>query len=141
MSGVESSLPDRPRVLVVDDERINLDTFRRVFRKVFQVALAQSAAEALRLVAEQSYDVALVDYQMPDMLGTALLADLAELDPGLERILLTAYGDLDEVRLARSQGLCSRVVRKPWKRDEIIRIVGDRRRRDPSLRSTEPRHG
>jgi CheY-like chemotaxis protein len=113
----------KPSVLVVDDEVENLRTFARVFRGHFDVRCASSGLEALGLMRAAPFDVALVDYAMPDMNGLELLARALEVRPTMARMLLTAHADLDEVRAGRGQGLCVHVLRKPWDRDEVLRWV------------------
>lgn len=60
-------------VLVVDDEVANLRTFQRVFRHSFQVLLASSAEEAIRVVETQRPEVVFVDYSTPTTNGVVLL--------------------------------------------------------------------
>jgi CheY-like chemotaxis protein len=114
---------ERPSVLVVDDEADNLRTFARVFRGHLDLRCASSGAEAIELMRGAPFDVALVDYSMPEMNGLELLARAAELRPAMARLLLTAHADLDEVRAGLGRGLCVHIIRKPWDRDDVLRWV------------------
>jgi CheY-like chemotaxis protein len=108
---------------VVDDDVANLRVFQRVFRRTYTILMAESGAEALALLEKTTADVAFVDYSMPRMNGVALLEALALRCPGVARYLLTGYGELAEMSLLRSRGLCRAVLAKPWERAEIEAAV------------------
>jgi CheY-like chemotaxis protein len=113
-----------PRVLLVDDEVDNLDTFRRVFRRDFAMSFARSGAEALALLGEAEFDFAFVDYAMAEMDGLELMRRAAALRPSMARLMLTAHDGADAVRRARLDGLVVGIVPKPWQREQILQIVG-----------------
>jgi CheY-like chemotaxis protein len=120
--------PEQCRVLVVDDEEANLDTFRRVFRKELDMTFARSAAEALARLEQQTFDVALVDYAMPEMNGLELLRRAAILQPDMARLMLTAHDGMSELRDARASGLTISILSKPWQREQILQWVATARR-------------
>jgi CheY-like chemotaxis protein len=111
------------RVLVVDDEAANVDTFRRVFRGDFEVTTALDGDSALRLLKAKEFDVVLTDYAMPGMNGLELLREATNLAPRTARLIVTAHEDLGEVRQAQSSGLAAGVVPKPWTREHILRWI------------------
>jgi CheY-like chemotaxis protein len=112
-----------PKVLVIDDEASNLETFGRVFRKDFAMHFASSVAAALELLQKQAFDIALVDYAMPGANGVAFLRKASELPAPLACVLLTAHGDVDEVKQACAGKLAHGIILKPWKREAILRWV------------------
>lgn len=112
-----------PIVLVVDDEKANLDTFQRVFRKDLRMTLASSGAEALEVLEREPIQTIVIDYAMPEMDGLELARRVEARWPAVRRIMLTAHSDLSEVRRARSNGLVSTVLIKPWSRDEVLRWI------------------
>lgn len=113
----------QPSVLVVDDEEENLDTFRRVFRKEFAIYCAHSGAEALERLERIRFDVALVDYAMPEMNGLEFLRRASAVQPAMARIVVTAHEALPEVRQARLDGLAIAVIPKPWSRPQVLQAV------------------
>lgn len=117
------SLSDKSRVLIVDDEPANLETMQRRFRKDLTMVMASSGREAIELLRKSSFDVVLTDYAMPLMNGIELLRQACLLQPSAGRIMVTAHGDLDEVRAAKSEGLVAIVLVKPWKPEEVLRWV------------------
>jgi two-component system, sensor histidine kinase and response regulator len=62
----------RARLLIVDDEQMNLDLMRRIF-KTYDVTTASSGKEALEWVAKKPFDVVLLDIMMPHMNGLEVL--------------------------------------------------------------------
>ncbi len=115
--------PHKPRILVIDDEMPNLQTFRRVFRNDYQVTLAASVDEGLAVIRQQPIDLALVDYSMPGKNGIHFLRAAKTLQPTMLCLMLTAHGDLDEVVRAEEDGLMLGVITKPWNKDTILRWV------------------
>jgi DNA-binding NtrC family response regulator len=90
-----------PTVLLVDDEARLRDVLLRSIRSLGHEAIgAGSAEEALRLIAEQPRDVAIVDLNLPGMSGMDLFAELRRRHPATQVIVLTGFGDLDTAQQA-----------------------------------------
>ena len=71
-----------PRILFVDDELSVLETFQSIFRKQFEVTIAQSAMEALGLLRMGlRFDVIVSDIMMPFMDGVEFLSNAKMLAP------------------------------------------------------------
>lgn len=119
MKSPEVARQPKLRVLVVDDEQGNLDAFRRVFRRHFELTLALSANDALRRAAEENFDVVITDYAMPGRNGVDLLTELASEQPDAARLLLTAQADLPEVNAAKAAGTAHGVLMKPWEEETV----------------------
>ncbi len=107
----------------MDDDAANLRTFLRVFRRQYGIVTAGSGEEALALLGREPVDVALVDHSMPGMSGLELLRRMQQLHPGVRRVMLTAYGDLPELRAAVDSGLAAGIVMKPWDRRDIEGVI------------------
>jgi len=75
----------RPRLLVVDDQPVNIQALHRVFASDCQVLMATDGARALQLCRERQPDLVLLDVQMPGMSGHELCAEL-KADPLLRAI-------------------------------------------------------
>ncbi len=129
-------MPSRPRpaMLVVDDDSGSSGLLREVFvQEGYEVIVASSGAEALRLAAERRFDIVLSDVQMPDIDGIEVLRRLRSIAPDLSVILVTAYGTIETAIRALHEG-ASDYVRKPFKLDEVRltveRAMGRRKVRD-----------
>lgn len=107
------------KIMIVDDEPVNLRTLERLFRRDYQVVTAQSGAEALTLL--QQHDVALLisDQRMPEMTGIELMKNTVALRPQMVRILLTGYTDVSALIEAINCGLVYRYLTKPWNNDDL----------------------
>ncbi|OKH19314.1 diguanylate cyclase [Hydrococcus rivularis NIES-593] len=98
------------KILVVDDE-LDLETLlRQKFRKKIrqnqlELIFACNGIEALeKLEVYPDIDVVLTDIYMPEMDGLTLLTKLRERDPIIKVIIMSAYGDLDNIRAAMNRG-------------------------------------
>lgn len=95
----------RPNILVVDDEEDFRELMvRRLTRKKFGVRGAASGEEALELLKDRIFDVALVDLIMPGMGGLELLRQLGNLSPETEAIILTGHGTTETAVEAMKMG-------------------------------------
>ncbi|MFO0626099.1 MAG: response regulator [Polyangiales bacterium] len=111
------------RVLIVDDEAS--------IRELLDVALALRGAkvlavtdpgEARRAALRAEVDVALVDETLgPDESGSALLAELALVAPGVGRVLMTGVTETAGLSALASAAL----VRKPFLLDDVVRALAD----------------
>jgi DNA-binding NtrC family response regulator len=82
-----------PKVLLVDDEKEFIETLsERMRNRDMDVSTATSAAEALQLAREHSYDAIVLDLMMPEMDGLEALKALKARNPELQVILLTGQG-------------------------------------------------
>lgn len=120
------------RVLAVDDEANVLTMLARVFRRTFGVVTVPSGAAGVALLEDQSFDIALVDYSMPEMTGVEFFEIARRMRPEMIRVAVTGYGDQPELIDARRTGLCAEIVWKPWKAADleatIRRLVTDAKR-------------
>ncbi|CAH0994753.1 Adenylate cyclase 2 [Emticicia aquatica] len=98
------------KIMVVDDEAdleiLIKQKFRRQIReKTYEFCFAQNGAEALRLLHNSpDIDMVLSDINMPEMDGLTLLTKLSEQNPLLKSVIVSAYGDMDNIRLAMNRG-------------------------------------
>src|SRR6476646_6157176 len=84
------------RVLLVEDELRLREMLTRAVREMdFEITSAPSAEAALRLLENHSFDIAIVDLNLPGMHGLTLLETAHQRWPSLQSIILTGFGDLD----------------------------------------------
>jgi response regulator RpfG family c-di-GMP phosphodiesterase len=108
-----------PTLLIVDDEeRIINALVRSLRREEFDIVTADTAERALRLLAEQPFEVILSDYKMPGMTGLALLSEVARLHPGTRRILITGWTADVSSEALDAIGVHA-VIAKPWDDGEL----------------------
>jgi len=105
------------KILVVDDEAdlelLVKQKFRRKIREnVYEFVFAANGEEALQKVAEHDdIDIILSDINMPVMDGLTLLSRLPEANPMLKAVVVSAYGDMQNIRTAMNRGAFDFVVK------------------------------
>lgn len=112
------------KLMVVDDERDNLDLLYRTFRKEFQVYRADSGIKALEVLDKEG-EMALIisDQRMPEMNGTEFLEKTVEQFPDTIRILLTGYTDVEDLVDAINAGKVFKYIVKPWTPTDLKAVV------------------
>jgi response regulator RpfG family c-di-GMP phosphodiesterase len=112
-------------VLYVDDEIDNLNAFKAVFRRYFDVFIAESAHEGMKIIENKENDIHIVltDQRMPNITGVEFLASLVKDFPQIMRVLVTGYADLTTVIDAINKGEVYRYVSKPWDNVELKNLI------------------
>lgn len=114
------AVPDRPRVLVIDDDHLVRAMMARALdRHGFEVVTADGGRTAVTLFREQAQmiDLVLLDLTMPDLGGEETLVALREVDPGV-RVVFSSGAALG----THGEGLppgCRGFVRKPCLPSEL----------------------
>lgn len=117
------------KILSVDDE-LDLEVlltqyFRRQIRKgEYEFAFAHNGLEALqKLLETPDFDIILSDINMPEMDGLTLLAKINELkNPAMKCIMVSAYGDMDNIRSAMNKGAFD-FATKPIDLEDLSRTI------------------
>ena len=102
--------PDVPKILVVDDEADIEVLLCQMFRRAIRAGklcfvFAHNGEEALEVLRAQP-DIAMVltDINMPRMDGLTLLSRLDAVNPMLKAVIISAYGDMENIRAAMNRG-------------------------------------
>ncbi|MDE2766325.1 MAG: response regulator, partial [Chloroflexota bacterium] len=99
------------KILVVDDELdvepLVLQRFRRDIRAGdYQFVFAHNGVEALEVLntSEDRIDMVVSDINMPQMDGLTLLEQIPKVDPNIRSVIVSAYGDMSNIRTAMNRG-------------------------------------
>ena len=98
------------KILVVDDEPdlepLLLQRMRRAVRAGhYQFVFAQNGVEALeKLNQDEDIDMVLSDINMPQMDGLTLLEQIPDVNPNIRSVIISAYGDMKNIRTAMNRG-------------------------------------
>ena len=98
------------KILVVDDETdlelLIKQRFRKQIReKEYEFFFAINGKDALhKLQLQPDVDIVLTDINMPEMDGLTLLTKLNETSPLIKSVIVSAYGDMDNIRAAMNRG-------------------------------------
>jgi len=112
-----------PKILIVDDEKVIRDSFSRVLLKEgYAVEAVESGRLALERVAEESFDIALLDLKMPGLDGMETLRELKEKDPDVVAIMITGYPTIESAVAAVKLGAYDYLT-KPCRPEELRIIV------------------
>ena len=111
------------KVLYVDDEESNLNSFRASFRRLYDIYTAISAKTALDILSEESVHVIISDQRMPQMTGVDFFKIIKETHPDPLRVLLTGFTDIEVLADAVNHGDIYRYITKPWNELELTNCI------------------
>ena len=113
---------DLKRVLIVDDDKSILRLFALILqRKGYSTDTAETGKEAMEKIGSQSYDVALIDVVLPDMVGLDLLRSIPS---GTKKIVMTGAVSEDHEKRAQSEGADAYLL-KPIKLEDLLQLIAD----------------
>src|SRR4028118_1768896 len=98
------------KILVIDDdpllEYVILQLFRhQISTQELEFEFVINGVQALeKLQTNGSFDLVLTDINMPEMDGLTLLENLPAIDPTLKAVVVSAYGDMPNIRTAMNRG-------------------------------------
>ena len=107
-------------LLIVDDEVLIRKSLSKVFRSNgYAVETASTGAEGIEKISEVRPQVMILDMRLPDTDGLSVLKQARTLDPLLQVIVITAYGDVQSAVDAMKLGACD-FLRKPYELEDIL---------------------
>jgi len=110
-------------VLVVDDEVLIRKSLAKVLKaRGLAVELASTGAEGLDRASEVRPQVMILDMRLPDTDGLSVLRRVRQLDPLIQVIVITAFGDVQSAVEAMKLGACD-FLRKPYEMEDIVMAV------------------
>jgi len=107
------------RILIVDDDQYLLQALRAALSPCYDVVTTQAGSAAFQLVAQQSFDLALVDYILPDISGLSVLRTIKKVSPSTLVILMTGYGS-DHVSAESFRSGARDYLRKPFELHHLL---------------------
>jgi CheY-like chemotaxis protein len=131
------SRPDKPFVLLVDDNEATCTLVTAILQRDFNVEIASDGVEALDKLKTGNYGAVLLDLRMPQLDGFGVLDAIKANRPELLRriLVLTAALSSRELDRAKSYDICG-VVAKPFDVDDLLAAV--KNCVDPGIRSLGP---
>jgi response regulator RpfG family c-di-GMP phosphodiesterase len=121
---MSTSAPDeRPRVLIVDDEKFIRDILADFLgMEGYIVRTAEDGAAALSELHNAHYDLVISDLKMPRMGGIELLDAIGTAAPSALTVIMTGFGTVETAIDAMKRGAYDYIL-KPFKVEEVIRVV------------------
>jgi DNA-binding NtrC family response regulator len=120
---VPTATRTRGKILIVDDELVVRDSLAKWFASEgYTARSAGGAREALDLIQQMEFDIALIDIKMPGMDGMELQSRLREADPDLTVVIMTGYASVETAVQALKRGAYDYIT-KPVDPDELSHLV------------------
>lgn len=111
---------EKIKVLYIDDELNNLNSFKASYRYDYKIYTAINAEDALEILkSEPDLEIILSDQRMPGTTGVEFFESIRYDFPKPVRMLLTGYTDIEDVVDAINKGHIFRYIRKPWMDGDI----------------------
>jgi DNA-binding NtrC family response regulator len=108
------------KILLVDDEVELIGALaERLSLRGFRPSCAYSGDEAIELVRNESFRVAVLDVKMPGLSGVDLMNALREIQPSLQIIFVTGHGSENDYRECSRRAWCETII-KPIKIDDLV---------------------
>ena len=106
--------------MIVDDDADVRENLADILRDMgYQTTCAHDGASSLEQVRKGDFEVALLDYKMPDMNGVDLYQQMKKLRPSMPAILITAWAGSQGASDARDEGTWD-VLRKPVDMQQLL---------------------
>jgi DNA-binding NtrC family response regulator len=111
------------RILVVDDD----ENIRKVLGTILEeegyfVESVETAKKGIEKSEKAFYNIALIDYRLPDMEGIELLSKMRDTKPKMRKIIITGYPTLQNAVAAVNKGADAYVM-KPFDVEKILQII------------------
>lgn len=113
----------KARILAVDDEKIILDSFRKMLvLGGYSIDTVETGPEALGLIRKHDYDFVFTDLKMPGMDGIEVTKSVKHLRPDIDVIVITGYATIESAVETVKFGAMD-YVQKPFTEDELLEFV------------------
>ncbi len=114
---------ERPRVLIVDDEKFIRDILADFLSmEGYSVRTAEDGQAALGELGQAHYDLVISDLKMPRMGGIELLDAIGKVSPDVLTVIMTGFGTVETAIDAMKRGAYDYIL-KPFKVEEVIHVV------------------
>ena len=127
-------------ILIVDDEALTLRTMGRALRdEGYEVLPVGSGEEALKMIAEEKPDLALLDVVLPGINGIEVLRQAKKISPAMIVVMMSAYHMVDRAVEAMKLGAYDYLI-KPFHIADMVNTI-QRADRDAGAAGAGSRHG
>lgn len=113
------------RILLLDDDRNVLNALLRELQDDYDVEAFSDPHEALRRCRELSFDLAIVDYKMPEMNGVEFLKQFSKVLPDAISLMLSGEADFAAMIATINETHVYRFISKPWDSGELAAALAE----------------
>jgi DNA-binding NtrC family response regulator len=119
------TMAENARILLIDDDKNIRQTLSLVLQEEgYTVDTAETGKEAVEKSFAGFYNLAIVDWRLPDIEGTILITQLKETTPKMAKIMLTGYPSMNNAIEAVNQHADAFLI-KPVDVDELLQKIRD----------------
>ncbi|XLS28824.1 sigma-54-dependent transcriptional regulator [Flavobacteriaceae bacterium M23B6Z8] len=120
-----------PKILLIEDDvTFSAMLERFLIRNDFSVQTVHTAAEGLKKLSKESYDLVFSDVRLPDDDGIKLLSRIKDIDNNLPVILMTSYAEVAMAVRAMKKGAFD-YISKPFNQDEVLLVIKNALHKEP----------
>lgn len=113
---------DHAELMVIEDDVFSARLVEGALRKHYPVTTLHSAEKALQTYCDKAPDMVLLDINLPDVDGHALLEGILRMDPEAYVVMLSAHSDAENVTRALQRG-AKGFVTKPFSHEKLMQYV------------------
>jgi two-component system, NtrC family, response regulator HydG len=116
----------KPKILVVDDEKVVRDFLSRLFLlKGITAMTSDSGFQAIEIMKKEDFDFVFLDVRMPGMDGVQTLKELKKIRPATKYVMMTGYSVDDLLEEAKKENILAS-IKKPFDINQIIAFVTEK---------------
>jgi DNA-binding NtrC family response regulator len=113
-------LSEKPKILVVDDDKSIRASMSMILEEEgYLVDTAETGSQALEKAKTNFYNMALLDFKLPDMEGTELLTQIKDTTPRMRKIMITGYPTIKNAVESVNSGADGFII-KPFNVNEVL---------------------
>jgi len=114
---------EKAKLLIAEDEKTQRDLLEGFLKKEgFSVEAVANGREALQMLEADFFDLALLDYKMPELDGLQALREIRKLYPDFPVVMMTAYGTVETAVASMKEGALDYLT-KPIDLDELLLML------------------
>jgi len=114
------------RIILVDDEKeLVIALAERLEFRGIDAHWADDGDDALKMVAENQYDLAVLDVKLPKISGLELKKKMQEIAPDLKYIFVTGHGSNNDYKTISAEAECEYYLIKPVKIEILVEKIKD----------------
>jgi len=114
---------EKAKILIAEDEKNQRDLLEGFLKKEgFSVEATSNGRQAMKKIEGNFYDIAFLDYKMPELDGLQTLREIRQRFPDLPVVMMTAYGTVETAVASMKEGATDYLT-KPIDLDELLLII------------------
>jgi two-component system phosphoglycerate transport system response regulator PgtA len=112
-----------PNILLVDDDENILDTYQEILELVgYTVYTAENPYKAIQIMKKEEIQLAILDYNLPNMAGTQLGHLIKKINKSIEVIFISGTPEIHEIVKGVNYSVC-KVFSKPLELEQLIQCI------------------